>query len=212
MATYGLWFRRYAPFKRFGDIGIGQFEGDDRGPSTSLQATSRTYACVMFDSGGIRHSFANSSGTTFFPYFGTPFTGHSNVRHAVTRMPIAGPGLLVFEAHSEGANPLVPKSPDIDTFVKVKIDFLGNALWINGEAFGDNFPALEIFLYSYRSGRAAMLFDGRTTGGPHEGPAKRLFSSHRNHSLGRFSAMLMLDGSGELAFDYKADSTTMPNY
>ena len=212
MPTLGFWFRRYAPFARFGNIGMGNFEGDNRGPSTSLSVTSRTYCCVMFDESGITHSFSNSSGTTFYPYVGSPVHGMSTVHHQVSRTMAAGPGLLEFEAHSEGGNPLVPKSPDIDTFVRVRFDWLPGVLKVEGEASGDNFPALEIFLYSYVTKNTALLFDGSTTGGPNVGPAKRLFGSHKSHVLGRFRGLLTLDASRDLAMNYTVPKAKMPDY
>jgi len=213
MATFGFWFRRYAPFKRFGNIGPGDFEGDNRGPSTSLQVTSRTYCCVMFDESGINHDFANSSGTEFRSHIGgVTAKGASNVRHKVERIPIHGPGLLSFKAHSEGGNPLVPKSPDIDTFVEVNISFLPGSMRLVGEVRGDNFPALEVFLFCYTTKNTAMLLDGRTTGGANSGPGTRLFGSHEKHVLGRFNATLALRQDGALASNYIVKSITMPNY
>ena len=112
----------------------------------------------------------------------------------------------------EGGNPLVPKSPDIDTFVRVRFDWLPGFLKVEGEAAGDNFPALEIFLYSYVTKYTALLFDGSTTGGPNVGPAKRLFGSHKGHVLGRFRGLLALDANRDLATNYTVPKAKMPDY
>jgi hypothetical protein len=214
--TYGLWFRRYAPFERFGSLAIGSFEGDNRGPSTSLRVTSRTYCCIMFRRSGIVRSFANSSGTRFDPYLGPlaggSVTGHSDVRHRVASLP-HDDGFRI-RASSHGGNPLTPSAvtPDIDVYVDVRVGFGTNTIEISGEAFGDNFPALEIFLYSYRSARAAMLLDGRTTGGANTGPPTRLEGTNSWFRLGSFHVRLRLAGDGELAANTTVPPTTLASY
>jgi hypothetical protein len=215
--TFGLYFRRYAPFDTFGAniIALGQrFEGDKRrAASTSLKATSRTYGCVMFNMYGIVYRMAGSSGTRFHPLLFREIVGMAKVSMTVVRSNLAGPGLFEFTASTAGSNPLVPKSPDIDTIIKARVDFgKPRVLRLDGEVFGDNFPNLEVFLVCYRSAHTALLIDGRTTGGRDTGPYTRLLGSHSGHSLGRFSVALALNETGELASNYTASPTTLPDY
>ena len=206
--NYGLYFRRYAPFSTFG---VPSFEGDNRtGPSTSLKDTSRTYGCVMFNQFEIVYNFMGSSGTHYHSSVWGDIVGMAKVSGTVVRSRLAGPGLIEFEASTAGGNPLVPKAPDIDTFVTARFDFgSSGALRVSGEAFGDNFPNLEVFLLCYRSGHTALLLDGRTTGGRRTGPMVRLPGTHRNQSLGRFNAMLNLNDRFELTNDSTTSPTTM---
>jgi hypothetical protein len=208
--TYGLYFRRYAPFATFG---VPSFEGDGRsGASTSLKVTSRTYGFVMFNQFEVISHFANTSGTHYHPPFGKEIIGMAKVSMSSARTTMAGPSLIEFEANTAGANPLIPKSPDIDTFVKARFDFgFGNPpmMRIYGEVFGDNFPNLEVFLVCYRSSHTALLIDGRTTGGRRTGPITRLAGGHRDQSLGKLSGTLLLTEGGELVRDYTTAPTTM---
>ena len=111
--VYILFFRRYAPFARFGranplTVGFGYFEGDDRDASTEMDVTSRTYAAVFFNRFGPVYDFAGSSGTAFHPAIGSVITGMAKVSHAIVRSTLTGPDLFGFEANSAGGNPLVP--------------------------------------------------------------------------------------------------------
>lgn len=199
-------FRRYAPFEKFGRInpytgftGLGYFAGDNRGPSTSLQVSSRTYGGVMFNRLGIVYNIAGSSGTHFHPAIGDEIIGISKVSSVVSHT-LDGPELFGFKANTAGNNPLVKPSPDINTFVDVVIDFrTPNSLMITGGAYGDSFPNLEVFLLCYRSSRTAMLVDGRTSGGANTGPATKLYGASEFNLLGKILASLTLDQKGELA-------------
>jgi hypothetical protein len=204
--AYALFFRRYAPFATFG---VPNFRGDNRLASTSLTATSRTYGCVIFNQYEILYDFRGSSGTHHVSPVGLDAEMMAEVSGSVVRKRTAGPGIIEFEANTAGANPLVPGSPDIDTFVTAQISF-GKALQmrISGEVFGDNFPNLEVFLRCYRSTRSAMLLDARTTGNRRSGPVTRLAGAHRSQSLGRFSAELPLH-NGQLTTDYSTGPTVM---
>ncbi len=207
--TFGLYFRRYAPFDTFG---VPSFEGDKRNAaSTSLKVTSRTYGVVMFNQFEIIQTFANTSGTHYHPLLFDSIVGHSKVSMTTVRSRLAGPDLIEFTASTAGANPLIPKSPNIDTFLTARFD-LGfgspnRLMRISGEVFGDNFPNLEVFLLCYRSAHTALLIDGRTTGGKRTGPITRLSGSHRGQSLGRLSGTLLLNHNGELERDYTTGPT-----
>jgi hypothetical protein len=211
-------FRRYAPFKKVGGATGFAFEGDDRGPSTSSTATSRTYGCLFVNRSEVLYGFSGTSGTRFLGY--SDWTGGllgirilMDVVNADTKGVIGfadvplrvkeqnAANLVAFEASTAGANPLVPGSPDIDTIVKAKFFFHPKTVIVEGEVFGDDFPNLEVFVTS-RS-KSAMLLDFRTTGGQETGPVTRLNGSHSDQSLGKFSVALPLNDKGELATDMK---------
>lgn len=217
---FALYFRRYAHFDVFGALpfygGNTVFYGDNRGPSTSIKAniTSRTYCFVIFNRYGIIHSFADSSGTTAHSHIWGILDGHSKVNHTVVRNTLNGPDFFGFKASTAGSNPLVPKSPDINTFVDVKVDFgTPNRLNITGQVFGDNFPDLEVFLLSSGSHEhTALLLDGRTSGGAHTGPPTRIMGSHEHFLLGSFSSVLALNQKGELANNSMVPPTKLGEY
>lgn len=189
--TYGLYFRRYAPFDTFG---IPSFEGDRRtGASTSLKATSRTYGCVMFNQFEIVNGFVGTSGTHYHSSIFGEIVGSSKVSGTRARTRLAGPGLIEFEASSAGGNPLIPGAPDIDTYLIARFDFgFGSPplMRISGEVFGDNFPNLEVFLVCYRTANTALLTAARPprqdepTGppDPRKPGTRRRARAHRGHS------------------------------
>lgn len=190
---FGLHFRRYAPFEKFG---IPSFKGDGRGASTSLQATSRTYGCVLFNQFGILNRFGGSSGTE-----DANLVLHFLERKAMSAVSIsaersndAGPALLVFTASTAGSNPLIPASPDIDTKVVVRVDWgSGQAMRVSGTVAGDDFPNLEVFIRCYRSGRSALIVDGRTDRNRYTGPFT-LYGAWKQ--LCSFSASIPLSNQG----------------
>lgn len=209
--VYILFFRRYVPFGRFGRVqpytlGFGgYFEGDDRGVSTSLKATSRTYCTVYFNRFGPVYDFAASSGTAFHSVLFGVIRGMADVKHAVTRTTLTGPDLFEFEASSSGRDPLTPIAPNIDTFVKARVDFGSlNFLRISGQVRGDDFPNLEVFLVD-PSRKTALLVDGRTDGGRNTGPLFHLWGSGSGVVLAGFNASLPLDKKG-----YFFGSSTCP--
>lgn len=122
--AFGLHFRRYAPFSTFG---FG-FEGDNRGPSTSLKATSRTYGCVMFNKVEVFYWFGGTSGTHRSTLLFGEIIGHSKVRMSVTTIPSTRAGQVIFKASTAGNMPLLPKTPDIDTSVYLAIETGGKNL------------------------------------------------------------------------------------
>ena len=212
--TYSLVCRRYAPFETFGiaaPFGAGRFEGDNRGPSTSLKASSRIYQVVMFNRQGLVHDYAGSSGTRYNSWFWGEAINYAKISNTVVRSTLAGPDLFGFETSTAGANPMVPLSPDINTFLQARIDFgLAGKLRIQCEVFGDNFPNLEVFLMSWRSNYTALLIDGRTTGGRNFGPQLRLWGESRNHRLAGCSSIMDLDADGSFTRNHTVGPTTLP--
>jgi hypothetical protein len=212
-------FRRYAPFKKFGGATGFDFEGDDRGPSTSFAVSSRTYACLFVSRSEVLYGFSGSSGTRFLGYadwtgglLGLRILGdwiNADTKGTVGFSDVSlkvreenASDLVAFTASTAGDNPLVPLSPDIDTIVKAKFFYNHpRTLIVEGEVFGDDFPNLEVFINS--GSKSAMLLDFRTTGGQDTGPVTRLKGSHAGQSLGKFSVSLPLNDKGELANDIK---------
>jgi hypothetical protein len=216
--TFGLFFRRYAPFDSFAGgnpLAPGQrSEGDHRtGASTSLQVTSRTYGCVFFNAhDGPTYYFSGSSGTITHTLLWGDIRGMADVSMAVFPVIRYLPGVFGLTAATSGGFPLAPKAltPEINTIIRVRIDFSSpNLLRIGGQVFGDDFPNLEVFVLCYRSNHTALLIDGRTTGGRDTGPDTRLWGSHSDKSLGMFYQNLGLDAKGELAGNYTVAATTI---
>jgi len=193
--AFTLFFRRYAPFATFG---LG-FEGDHRaGPSTSLLVTARTIGCVPFDRGSVGAFSASSNGTqysgggeTLRRLLGRHF---SSVSGTVTTL-LATPTRLSFKAQTAGANPMVPKAPDIDTFIDVDVEWIANSLRVRGAVYGDDFPNAEVFVLDAKR-VGCLLFDGRTTGGRDSGPMTRLAGAHATQLLGTFWCVVGLAADG----------------
>ena len=212
--TYTLVCRRYAPFETFGvafPFGAGRFEGDNRGPSTSLKDSSRIYQVVMFNRYGLVYNYAGTDGTRYDSWFWGEALKYAKISNTVVRSTLAGPDLFGFEASTAGGNPLVPIAPDINTFLQARVDFgLEGKLRINSEVFGDNFPNLEVFLISARSNYTAFLIDGRTTGGRNFGPHVRLWGECRTHRLAGSNRTIDLNSDGSFLGNSTVGPTTLP--
>ena len=138
---YSLQFRRYAPFDDFGGASGFRFEGDHRDSgSTSLKATSRTYASIFFTTSEILYGYSGSSGTRLVGY--APWTGgllalrilgdilNPDMKDVVGFADVSldilefvKPGVVEFTASTAGGMPLLPGTPDINTTIKVRLDF-----------------------------------------------------------------------------------------
>jgi len=76
---------------------------------------------------------------------------NANVRDGTVKLK-QNENLVEFTAATAGANPLVPKSPDIDTEMPCRFDFKSpREIRLLVGAFGDTFPNLEVFIICYRS-------------------------------------------------------------
>ena len=214
--TFALYFRRYAPFTSFGGanpFGLGQrFDGDERtSASTSLKASARTYGYVMFNQTGVIYNFAGSTGTTVHTFlWGDAFAYAKVDSTVVDYVLLHGKNSFVFSANTAGSDPLVPLSPDINTFITARVDYSRpRYLRVAGSASGDNFPNLEVFLVCMPSRHSAVLIDGRTTGGRDIGPVTRLWGASKDHSLGTFDLDWHLDDKGLAQYDIIAAPTTL---
>ena len=182
-----LFVRRYAPFKTFG---LG-FEGDFRdGPSTEMSADARTVGIAMFGPKGVESYTSHSTGSAWSPGAEVATRKHKrtygDVQSKISKQKVNG-NTLSFTLYTEGANPLVPGAPDIDTFVDVEITF-ADAIHYKGKVRGDRFPNAEIFVVE-RGGRAIPLFDFRTGHGRNIGPFTRLFGAGKDNELGAFDVI-----------------------
>ena len=213
--TYALVCRRYAPFETFGvafPYGLGRFEGDNRGPSTSMKDSSRIYQVIFFNRYGPVYNYANTSGTMYKSAVWGKIVGHAKITSTVVRSTLNGPDLFGFEASAAGGNPLVKPAPDINTLIKATIDFgAQDKLRVQCDVFGDNFPNLEVFIISPpKSNFTALLIDGRTTGGRNFGPQTRLWGEGRNHRLAGCHTVIGLNADGSFASNLTTGPTKMP--
>lgn len=179
-----LFLRRYAPFATFG----GGFEGDTRTEATTLAtATARTVAVVQFDAISAQAYSSFSDGTRFLgagPWLAEMIGKKTaKVRAVVSNIVRASTGLS-FTMFSAGSNPLVPLSPDIDTYVDFTATFHSGGMRFEGTVRGDSFPNAEVFVVDENK-REVLLFDFRTRGGRNLGPG-RLIGEHDSVVLGRF--------------------------
>ena len=176
-----LTFKRYAPFTSFG----GGFHGDGR-TTPSYTGTARTIGIVNFDMSSGRVTGVGRSGVSFhvaapsFRRTGITTCSISGVSHAGSS--------LKFTAYTEGALPLIPGAPDIDTFVDIDAMQAGTGLFVVGKVRGDNFPNAEVFLFEAGSPPAMprAVFHYATTGGRNTGPMTRLAGAHSSQVLGMF--------------------------
>ena len=140
--------RSFAPFETFG----GGFEGDgdNRGYSTSLSASSRISQKFTVDATkgkkpGLKTWCAPSSHPILGDATEIPKGKISNFK---TSKGSKGEKVVSFTASYSGANPLVPASPDIDVstrFTIIENEKMGY-LKISVTQVGDRFPAAETFI------------------------------------------------------------------
>lgn len=223
--VFTVCFRRYAPFDEFGGGHIYKFEGDHRtSGSTSFKDTSRTYGCLFFSRSEILYGFSGTSGTKWVGFhwymwavpslriLGTN-TGDDVVAYAKVSLDVGEnvrPDIIEFNASTAGSMPLLPATPDIDTFVKLRFDFTQKGTLIaSGRVFGDDFPNLEVFLVSPGGAKSALLVDGRTTGSQETGPITDIWGSHEDQLLSQFNFSLPVDDGGSLLSDFRAQATTI---
>ena len=198
LVSYKLVFRRYAPFDTFG----GGFEGDIRTKaSTDIKASARTVGVVAFDTAGVANVAASSSGTSFkgLGAWVERHVGRANSKvHCSVNVATNSGTTLTFTAQTAGANPLVPKAPNIVTIVQLSITFSPTAMTFLGDVRGDDFPNAEVIAYDARD-RGILLYAFSTSGGQTSGPFTRLPSmprGHDNKKIGAFFKRIPIDRSG----------------
>jgi hypothetical protein len=220
--VFVLYFRRYAPFDEFGGGNLYKFEGDHRtSGSTSIKDTSRTYGCVYFTRSEILYGYSGTSGTRWagfhswtwvFPLKvlgGSPDGVVANAKVSLNVAENVRPDIIEFSASTAASMPLLPGTPNVDTFVKLRFDFTQKgSLVASGRVSGDAFPNLEVFLITPGQ-KSALLVDGRTTGSQEFGPIVSLWGSGEDQKLGEFNFALPVDDSGDLKSNFRAQPTTM---
>ncbi|MEM7281030.1 MAG: hypothetical protein AAF438_05320 [Pseudomonadota bacterium] len=195
---FQLCMRTFAPWRHFG----GGFEGDDRDFSTSPHDTFRIGAFVVFDldEGSITEGPAGtSSGTRRDEDDAKVF---ADVEAKVKRFE-GDPGRVKFDLTVEGANPMVPMSPDIDNVLSFVAFLRDGDLFMAGEAIGDGFPNTEVFVRD-NQGNAVELIKFKTNHGRNSGAMTLLGAG--SDRLGRFKEGVMLDPDthtfiGDVPFD-----------
>ena len=180
---YTVVFKRYAPFSSFG----GGYHGDGR-ITPSLLRTARTWGFVTFGlSEGVISSSTMSSPTFKVDEPSKRKTGIPRIKVKTTRKTDTQ---LEFSAHTAGANPMVSLSPDIDTFLDIRI----TETEIHGCLRGDDFPSAEVYLQVGASGvgslicsKSQLLYHFQTPYGGIKGPFTRLFGTHQGQWIGAFN-------------------------
>jgi len=140
--TYLLLFKRYAPFKSFG---FG-FSGDSRS-TASFFGTARIWAAIMFEFDTrwvpITSVWSDPTHHSILPTAtGQPKLTMSSYSYDEKKDSIS------INAHAYGANPSVPGSPDIDTYLSATLTRNEglNQVTISGSLKGDKFPNAEVFI------------------------------------------------------------------
>lgn len=140
-SDYVFSIRSYAPFKEFG----GGFEGDNRGPSTASEATSRMAASLIFNpqTGKYGKPMATSSGTVLLPR-GWRGMGEPRVT-LVSAVPV--PNGIAFRMDMSGSNPIFKGfAPDIDLHANITFTLESGFLRVLAHLTGDRFPNAEMFV------------------------------------------------------------------
>ncbi|UKB84404.1 hypothetical protein LF887_01775 [Chryseobacterium sp. MEBOG06] len=146
---YPIYIRAFAPFKTFG-MGFDG-DGENRGYTTSLSATSRLSQSYIMDPS--THKYTNlvtKSDPSHHPIFGTKTASDDkgSVSDFIYKVNKDGSNTISWTSTMAGHNPLIPLSPNIN--VKTKFSLTENTktgtLDIMAQQFGDRFPAAETFI------------------------------------------------------------------
>ena len=176
-----LLFKRYVPFKIFG-VGTKGYSGNDR-VSADIHGEAKTWGRVEIDTQSMKvgEVKAWSNETTQMNWDGTPGA-------RATATPPIELKLDVYEGlakrvivHTGGKNPHTPAiaTPDIDTFLDVKLFRDGDTIKISGSLYGDPFPNAEVFVESKSFKNNDLLGHFVTTGGDRTGVLK-IFGVNRD--------------------------------
>ena len=195
---YPITVRSFAPFK---DFGFG-YHGDNRGYSTSSNASARVHQRINFDTdrnfvianawSSPTYKVNNPSGAkTAFPT--VEFTSDLSISKSGNAKTYA------FGTHSAGANPDIKGSPDIDVFSNFSIaeNRKTGTLSISGSLKGDNFPSTEAFI-SDPSGQKIFLGVGQITKGVDKnwGPITELPGSNSSNSIANINLTIQTNRTG----------------
>jgi hypothetical protein len=165
--------RAFAPFKQFG----GYFDGDNRGYSTSMTATSRVAQNFTVDPAKGTHTAPNTfSSPSHHPWFGTATA--KDDRGSITNFKSVenkdGSNTVSFTASMAGHLPLIP-SADIDVhtnFTLTENDKAGT-LQVKAVQTGDAFPTAETMIGDTKGNQLFIGVSPATAGGT-LGPYEKL--------------------------------------
>jgi hypothetical protein len=184
--------RSYAPWSHFG----GGFEGDQRGPTTRLDVTSRITQKTLLDtrdwkSGGIRVIDEPAYSDPTFSYVTGALTTETPSGNA--ELTSYGDDLVEVRTNISGKNPLLPESvtPAIDVSTNMRVFRQGDRLQLTGFMHGDRFPNAELLVTDAKG--QTLLLDTHETAGT----AFTALWGDRHLHMGRtFDVVVDLDDEG----------------
>ena len=172
-----VYMRSYAPWPTFGGVfGVAPAQGDNRGPSTSLAATSRMSQRLDFSSDGKLlgdTAWSDSSHTL-------GLGGKAHPRH--NALPGSVPGGSKVAANLAASDPVLlymHAAPDIDLHLNLTLTTTDSTVSLKGNVKGDAFPNMELFVVIGQSS-PVMLDTFSTRGGRSffTGPGQMLPGNH----------------------------------
>ncbi len=167
---YPIYIRAFAPFKTFG-MGFSG-DGENRGYTTSLSATSRLSQSYIMDPS--THKYTNlvtKSDPSHHPLFGTKTASDDkgSISDFIYKVNKDGSNTISWTSTMAGHNPLIPGSPNIN--VKTKFSLTENTktgtLDIMAQQSGDRFPAAETFIRDTK-GNALLIGVSPYDGNPYK--------------------------------------------
>jgi RHS repeat-associated protein len=199
LIPYPITIRSFAPFSSFG---FG-FHGDNRGYSTSANASARAHQRINFDTDKTSMSAQAWSSPTYMS------SNPNGAKRALPSIEFTN-GLSIkdggdsktfgFGTHSAAANPKTPHgTPDIDVFSNFSIteNKKAGTLSLSGQLTGDNFPSTEAFIND-PSGQGLFLGVGQIGAdvGRNTGPFTELPGQNSDNPITSFNLTITTDKKG----------------
>jgi RHS repeat-associated protein len=191
--AYDVTLRSYAPFTTFG----GGFGGDTRGPTTSLDVTSRVSSTIAINPmAGTAIPGRSFDGVTTWG----PFSRAGNPRFSFASTRLGSNGGVAFAYSVAGSNGITswfmgPLSPDIDRSLNLRATVMRGNLNISGSVTGDAFPNAEVFITDAAGNSRMLGTPFWTSGGANFGPLLYL-PGEGTATLIRFSTSIPLGPGG----------------
>ncbi|PWJ60020.1 RHS repeat-associated protein [Dyadobacter jejuensis] len=199
LIPYPITIRSFAPFSSFG---FG-FHGDNRGFSTSANASARAHQRINFDTDKTSISAQAWSSPTYMS------SNPNGAKRALPSIEFTN-GLSIkdggdsrtfgFGTHSAAANPKTPPgTPDIGVFSNFSIteNKKAGTLSLSGQLTGDNFPSTEAFIND-PSGQGLFLGVGQIGAdvGRNTGPFTELPGQNSDNPITSFNLTITTDKKG----------------
>jgi RHS repeat-associated protein len=188
---YPIHIRSFAPFKEFG----GYFAGDNRGFSTSQNATSRLAQSFIMNTDNHTYSgLQTSSSPSSHPILGTATASddRGSISNFIYSNNKDGSTKTSWTSSMAGHNPLVPGSPDID--VKTNFSLTENksagTLGVSVTQTGDAFPSAETMIGDTK-GNMLMIGVSPAIGNPYTS-----LPGDGNKSMMSANFTVTMDGKG----------------